>query len=299
MVKSFSELRNSSNTLKKIQEKVKKTDYKDDRFWSCEMDKAGTGSAVIRFLPPPQGEELPFQKRYHYYFKGPSGKTFYENCPTSIRNEGSPILDYNNKLWERAKNGDKAAEKQARDQKRRVKYFTNVYVVKDPANPENEGKVFLFEFGPAIFKKIEAMIEPKFEDDQPVNVFDFWEGANFKLRITRDGEYASYDNSTFDNPGPLFEDDEKLKQVWEAQHSLTQFVAPELFKDNEALAKKFFDIIEESADYSKTVEEDSVEDDAELDSKMDELLNSSDDDILEDTSEIDELDDIKSLLEDD
>jgi len=304
MTKSFSELRKQKSNFKNLQDSLKtKKDYSDDRFWSAQMDKAGNGSAVIRFLPAPQGEELPYIKRFEYGFSrsvGDSKKWFINNCPTTIGGE-SPVLEANNKLWEA---GGEDNEKTARDRKRRVSYFTNIMVIKDPANPDNEGKIFLFKFGPAIFKKLEEAVAPKFDDEDPINIFDFWEGANFKLRITKESGYANYDSSQFDKVKPLSDDDKVLQDIWETKmHSLKQFIAPDQFKSYEELDKEFNRFLGVEGDKAaKSADEDSLDEDlasiAKAQTKGDEAFD--DDDNLDDISleDDDDMEDLQKLLED-
>ena len=197
----------------------------DDRIWKLDVDKSGNGYAVIRFLPAPEGEDLPFVKLYSHAFQGPGG-WFIENSLTTL-NKKDPVSEYNSTLWNR---GDEAGKEQARKQKRRLTYMSNIYVVKDPANPDNEGKTFLFRYGKKLFDKINDIMNPEFEDESPVNPFDLWEGANFKMKIRNLEGYRNYDKSEFDKPSPLSEDEETLERVWSSEHSLNEFLDPKNFK---------------------------------------------------------------------
>ena len=206
----------------------------DDRFWKPEMDKTGVGSAVIRFLPSPDGEELPWAKIYSHAFKGPGG-WYIENSLTTNNNGKDPVSEYNRELWNSGNDKDKET---VRRQKRKLSYYSNIYVVKDPANPDNEGKVFLYKFGKKIFDKILTAVKPEFDDETPVNVFDFWTGANFRLKIKKVDGYWNYDKSEFDAPSPLLDDDDALEAVWNKQYSLAALVAPDQFKSYEVLVKR-------------------------------------------------------------
>jgi hypothetical protein len=205
----------------------------DDRFWKPEMDKSGTGSAVIRFLPAPDGEELPWIKMYSHGFQGPGG-WFIENSLTTI-GQKDPVSDYNRELWNTGSENDKET---VRKQKRKLSYYSNIYVVKDPLHPENEGKVFLFKFGKKIFDKILNSMQPEFEDEEPINPFDFWSGANFKLKIRKVEGYWNYDKSEFDKSAPLLSDDEAMEALWKKEYSLSAIVAPDQFKSYEELEKR-------------------------------------------------------------
>ena len=206
----------------------------DDRFWKPTVDKAGNGQAVLRFLPAPAGEELPWVRVFDHGFQGPTGKWYIENSLTTI-NKPDPVGELNSELWN---SGIEANKEIARKQKRRLSYISNVLVVRDPANPANEGKVFLYKYGKKIFDKIKDVMQPTFEDEKPVNPFDLWEGANFKLRIRQVEGYRNYDKSEFDGPTPLDEDEDKLEQVWKNAHSLATFLDPSNFKSYDELKAK-------------------------------------------------------------
>jgi hypothetical protein len=205
----------------------------DDRLWKPEMDKTGVGSAVIRFLPAPDGEELPWAKMYTHAFQGPGG-WYIENSLTTM-GQKDPISEYNRGLWNSGSEKDKET---VRKQKRKLSYYSNVYVVKDPANPANEGKVFLFKYGKKIFDKILNAMQPEFDDEDPINPFDFWQGANFKIKIVKKDGYWNYDKSEFDRVGPLLDDDDAMEAIWKKEYSLTAITAPDQFKSYEDLEKR-------------------------------------------------------------
>ena len=206
----------------------------DDRFWKPEVDKSGNGFAVIRFLPEPQGEDLPWVRMFDHGFQGPGG-WYIENSLTTI-GEKDPVGEFNSQLWN---NGTDAGKEQARKQKRRLSYYANIYVVKDPANPANEGKVFLYKFGKKIFDKLNEAMNPEFEDETPMNPFDFWEGADFKLKIRNVEGYRNYDKSEFDSSTPLLNgDDDELEKVYNTMYSLQDFVDPKHFKSFDELKAK-------------------------------------------------------------
>ena len=205
----------------------------DDRLWKPELDKTGNGYAVIRFLPAPNGEDIPWAKMYSHAFQGPGG-WFIENSLTTTGGK-DPVSEYNRELWNSGNESDKDV---VRKQKRKLSYYANIYVVKDPTNPQNEGKVFLYKFGKKIFDKVMESMQPEFEDETPINPFDFWQGANFKLKIVKKDGYWNYDKSEFDAVSPLLEDDDALEALWKKQYSLTAVTAPDQFKTYEDLEKR-------------------------------------------------------------
>ena len=208
---------------------------KDERFWQPEVDKAGNGQAVIRFLPPPKGEDLPWARIWHHAFQSPTtGKWYIENSLTTL-NKPDPVSELNTELWHTGREKDKDT---ARAQKRKLSYISNIYVVKDPANPQNEGKAFLYKYGKKIFDKIKDVMQPQFDDEDPINPFDFWKGANFKLKIRNVEGYRNYDKSDFSDVSPLSDDDDKLENIWSGEHSLVEFTDPKNFKNYEDLKKK-------------------------------------------------------------
>ena len=235
-----------SNTLDKLLASVQeenapqeKKSYVDERLWKPELDKSGTGSAVIRFLPAVDGEELPWTKLWKHAFQGPTGKWYIENSLTTL-NQKDPVSEFNTSLWNTGIESDKET---ARKQKRKLEYYSNIYVVNDPKHPENNGKVFLFRYGKKIFDKIMAAMQPEFEDETPINPFDFWEGANFKLKIRKVDGYWNYDKSEFDSVSALLDDDAKLDATWKTQYPLADFHAPSNFKSYEELKKRLDDVL--------------------------------------------------------
>ena len=205
----------------------------DERTWKLDVDKSGNGYAVIRFLPAPEGEDLPFVKLYSHAFQGPGG-WYIENSLTTL-GQKDPVSEYNTQLWN---NGTDAGKETARKQKRKLTYMSNIYVVKDPANPENEGKVFLFKYGKKIFDKLTAAMQPEFEDEEAIDPFDFWQGANFKLKAKNVAGYRNYDSSEFAAVSPLLDDDDALEALWKKQFSLAEIVAADQFKSYEDLKKR-------------------------------------------------------------
>ena len=206
----------------------------DDRFWKPEVDKGGNGYAVVRFLPAPEGCELPWAQVWSHAFQGPGG-WYIENSLTTIGGK-DPVGEYNRELWNSGSDRDKET---ARKQKRKLSYYTNIYVVNDPAHPENEGKVFIYKFGKKIFDKITEAMQPQFADEQAVNPFDFWEGANFKLKIRKVEGYWNYDKSEFDKPSALLADDDKLERIYKNLVNLNEFSDAKNFKPYEELKKRF------------------------------------------------------------
>jgi hypothetical protein len=211
-----------------------KKSYKDDRLWKPVMDKSGNGYAVIRFLPAVEGEDMPWAKVWNHAFQGPTGQWYIENSLTTV-GQNDPVSEMNSAYWNSGVESDKEI---ARKQKRKLQYFANIYVVEDSVNPENEGKVMLYRFGKKIFDKCMEAMQPAFKDETAVNPFDFWEGANFKLKLRMVEGYWNYDKSEFSAPSPLFDDDDKLEEVWKKQYPLSEFSAATNFKSYEELKKR-------------------------------------------------------------
>ena len=210
----------------------------DDRLWKLEVDKGGNGYAVIRFLPAPDGEDLPLVKLYSHAFQGPGG-WYIENSLTTL-GQKDPVSEYNSQLWN---NGTDAGKDTARKQKRKLTYISNIYVVKDPANPENEGKVFLYKYGKKIFDKLTAAMQPEFEDEEAIDPFDFWQGANFKLKAKNVAGYRNYDSSEFAATSALLDDDDAMEAVWKKEHSLAELVAADQFKSYDELKTRLSNVL--------------------------------------------------------
>lgn len=218
----------------------------DDRFWSPTVDKAGNGYAVIRFLPAPPNEDFPFVRVFDHGFQGPGG-WYIENSLTTI-GKNDPVSEYNSKLWN---SGIEANKEIARKQKRRLHYISNVYIVSDSGNPDNEGKVFLYKYGKKIFDKLNEAMNPQFADEEAVNPFDLWAGANFKLKIRNVEGYRNYDKSEFDKAGPLFNEDDAMEAVWKKEHSLQTFLDASNFKSYDELQAKLMKVLGEDTGRSK------------------------------------------------
>ena len=236
---SFADLKKKSGSFEKLQAELEKTNnpvtsFADDRFWKPELDKSGNGYAVIRFLPQPTGEDLPWVRIWSHAFKGPGG-WYIENSLTTL-NKKDPVSEYNTELWNSGLESDKET---ARKQKRILKYYSNILVVNDPKHPENEGKVFLYRFGKKIFDKLTEAMSPQFEDETALNPFDFWEGANFKLKVRKVDGYWNYDKSEFEGTSALLDgDDAKLEDVYGKLHSLKKFLEEDNFKPYDEIRSK-------------------------------------------------------------
>ena len=229
---SFQDLLAKADTLNKSEAKS----GPDERLWKPEVDKAGNGYAVIRFLPAPNGEDLPWAQVWTHAFQGPGG-WYIENSLTTLGKK-DPVSDLNRELWNSGGEGS-PQRAQARNQKRKLNYYSNIYVVKDSANPENEGKVFLYRYGKKIFDKIMESMQPAFEDETPVNPFDLWKGADFKLKITKVAGFWNYDKSEFDAPATLGDlSDKELEGIWKQEHSLSAYNADDQFKSYEELKER-------------------------------------------------------------
>ena len=258
-----------SELTKKLESAEKKNSYQDDRFWKPTLDKASNGMAVFRFLPAPENEDMPWAKLYTHAFKV-GGRWYIENSRTTI-GEKDPVSEMNSELWNSGLESDKDI---ARDRKRKLSYISNILVLKDPGAPENEGKVFLYKYGVKIFNKIQEAMQPEFDDEDPINPFDYWAGANFKLKVRKVGGYINYDKSEFESPSELLGgEDSKLEELWKTQHSLQAFVAPDQFKTYDELKKKLQEVVGDDirateSDFvsQKTVEDVVVEDTTSSDS---------------------------------
>ena len=240
---------------------VEKQSYVDERLWKPELDKSGNGYAIIRFLPAPDGEEMPWVKLWNHAFQGPTGKWYIENSLTTL-NQKDPVSEYNSKLWNSGVESDKEI---ARKQKRKLQYYSNIYVVSDPKHPENEGKVFLFRYGKKIYEKVMEALQPQFEDEKAVNPFDFWEGANFKLKIRKVDGYWNYDKSEFDSASKLNEDDSELDKIWKSEYSLKDFLAASNFKTYDELKNRLDDVLTGSQSTSGSAENVELDDTPEVD----------------------------------
>ena len=225
-LKKSSSLDKLLNAVKEDSAPQDKKSYKDDRLWKPVLDKAGNGYAVIRFLPAVDGEDLPWAKVWNHAFQGPTGQWYIENSLTTI-SQKDPVSEHNTRLWNTGLESDKEI---ARKQKRKLQYFSNIYVVSDAKHPENEGKVFLYRYGKKIFDKIMEAMQPAFEDEKAINPFDFWEGANFKLKIRKVDGFWNYDKSEFDAVSPLFDDDAEIETLWKMQYPLAEHTAATNFK---------------------------------------------------------------------
>ena len=239
--------KNRSKSLEKLNEQLTKitsksySDPNEGKYWKPTRDQAGNGFAIIRFLDSPQGEDMPFVRLWDHGFKGPGG-WYIENSLTTI-GQPDPVSELNSKLWNVNNDDGSPERKQARDQKRRLHYISNVYIIKDSGNPENEGKVFLFKYGKKIWDKLNDLMNPSFEDEKPVNPFDLWEGANFRLKIRMFEGYPNYDKSEFDSPSAFFEDDGEIERVWKQSHSLKDVIDPKNFKPYDELKAKMHRVL--------------------------------------------------------
>ena len=239
-----------------------KKSYVDERLWKPVMDKSGNGYAVIRFLPAVEGEDMPWAKVWNHAFQGPTGQWYIENSLTTL-GQNDPVSEMNSAYWNSGVESDKEI---ARRQKRKLQYFANIYVVQDQANPENEGKVMLYRFGKKIFDKVMDAMQPEFPDDTPVNPFDFWEGANFKLKLRKVEGYWNYDKSEFSTPSALFDDDDQLEEVWKKQYPLAEFTAASNFKSYDELKKRLDAVLTGTAKVGNATEV--MEDAPSVDSKV-------------------------------
>ena len=255
-----------NNSLDKLLARVAKDEsptekksYKDDRQFKAQVDKSGNGYAVLRFLPAPEGEELPWARVWNHAFQGPTGLWYIENSLTTL-NQKDPVSEHNTQLWNSGIESDKEI---ARKQKRKLQYYSNILVITDSSNPQNEGKVMLYKYGKKIFDKLMEAMQPAFEDEQPINPFDPFEGANFKLKIRKVDGYWNYDKSEFSAPSPIFESDDEIEEVINKQYPLSEFSSPDNFKSYDELKTRLNNVLsgKQSAGRSigETIDEDEKE----------------------------------------
>jgi hypothetical protein len=255
---SFQSLKRNSNSLEKLNKEIEKINkpnenQSDENFWKPEVDKAGNGYAVIRFLPSPpaDGDDgLPWVKMFSHGFEGPGG-WYIENSLTTL-NQKDPVSEHNSELWN---SGIDANKEIARKQKRRLSYISNVYVVEDPAHPENNGKVFLYKYGKIIFDKVSGAMHPEFKDETPINPFDLWAGANFKIKIRKVDGFQNYDKSEFDSPAPLLDDDKALETIWNQEYSLLDLISEKNFKSYDQLKGRLDKVLGLNGSVPKTTVE--------------------------------------------
>lgn len=263
---TFSNLKKQStlgNLTAKLVKEVEKlnsgSNGADERLWKPEVDSTGNGYSVIRFLPAPEGEELPWAKLYNHAFQG-TGGWLIDNCLTTLGSK-CPICESNSLLWN---SGSDANKEIARARKRKLYYYSNIYVIKDPKNPENEGKVFLFKYGKKIFDKIQTAMKPEFEDEASVNPFDMWKGADFKLKIKKVAGYWNYDSSEFSPSAPLLGgDDDVLEELWKKQYSLSDIISEDKFKSYDNLSSRLDVVLGKSSSTKSSFVDESVSDEDE------------------------------------
>ena len=256
---SFANLKRQSGNLDKLSKAIEalntnsESSDKSDNFWRPQVDKAGNGMAIIRFLPAPGADgddSLPWVKMHSHGFQGPGG-WLIDNCLTT-KNQQCPVCEHNSALWN---SGIEANKEIVRKQKRKLNYIANVYIVSDPANKENEGQVKLFKFGKKIFDKITEAMNPQFEDEQAINPFDLWKGANFKLKIRKVDGFQNYDKSEFDSSAPLLNDDDALEKIWQSEYSLQEQISDKEFKTYDVLKARLDKVLGLNGDAPRTTVE--------------------------------------------
>jgi len=246
---SFKEMKknrmaNLESLSKQVEKLAEKPSYEDERIWKLERDKTGNGYAVIRFLPAKEGEDVPWVRIWTHGFKGPGG-WYIENSLTTLGKD-DPVSKANTALWNSGIDSDKNI---ARERRRKLNYYSNIYIMEDAANPNNVGKVFLFRYGKKIFEKITGVMNPEFADETPLNPFDLWEGANFKIKMRQVDGFPNYDKSEFTDKCPLADDEKKLEEVWKQQYSLNEITEEKNFKNYAELEARFNTVIARSDQY--------------------------------------------------
>ena len=271
---SFKEMKknrmaNLESLSKQVEKLAEKPSYEDERIWKLERDKTGNGYAVIRFLPAKEGEDVPWQRIWTHGFKGPGG-WYIENSLTTLGKD-DPVSKANTALWNSGIDSDKNI---ARERRRKLNYYSNIYIVEDAANPQNEGKVFLFRYGKKIFEKITGVMNPEFADETPLNPFDLWEGANFKIKMRQVDGFPNYDKSEFTESCPLAGDEKKLEDVWKQQYSLNEIIEEKNFKNYAELEARFNTVVarDVGGEFVGTIEE-STDDAVATGEKTDDTLD--------------------------
>ena len=269
---SFKEMKknrmaNLESLSKQVEKLAEKPSYEDERIWKLERDKTGNGYAIIRFLPAKEGEDVPWVRIWTHGFKGPGG-WYIENSLTTLGKD-DPVSKANTALWNSGIDSDKNI---ARERRRKLNYYSNIYVVEDAANPQNEGKVFLFRYGKKIFEKITGVMNPEFKDETPMNPFDLWEGANFKMKMRQIDGFPNYDKSEFTEVCSLVGDEKELEEVWNQQYSLTEITEEKNFKNYAELEARFNTVIANSGTEVGTIEE-STDDSVATGEKTDDTLD--------------------------
>jgi len=234
---------NLESLSKQVEKLAEKPSYEDERIWKLERDKSGNGYAVIRFLPASDGEDVPWVRIWTHGFKGPGG-WYIENSLTTLGKD-DPVSKANTALWNSGIDSDKNI---ARERRRKLNYYSNIYIVEDSMNPDNVGKVFLFRYGKKIFEKITGVMNPEFADETPLNPFDLWEGSNFKMKMRQVDGFPNYDKSEFTDKCPLVDDENKLEEIWKQQYSLTEVTEEKNFKNYAELEARFNTVIARKGD---------------------------------------------------
>ena len=270
---SFKEMKknrmaNLESLSKQVEKLAEKPSYEDERIWKLERDKTGNGYAVIRFLPAPPKEDVPWVRVWTHGFKGPGG-WYIENSLTTLGKD-DPVSKANTALWNSGIDSDKNI---ARERRRKLNYYSNIYIVEDAANPQNEGKVFLFRYGKKIFEKITGVMNPEFKDETPMNPFDLWEGANFKMKMRQVDGFPNYDKSVFTEVCPLGGDEKELEEVWNQQYSLTEITEEKNFKNYAELEARFNTVIAHQGDEFVGTIEESTSDPVATGEKTDDTLD--------------------------
>ena len=245
---SFKEMKknrmaNLESLSKQVEKLAEKPSYEDERIWKLERDKTGNGYAIIRFLPAAVNEDVPWVRIWTHGFKGPGG-WYIENSLTTLGKD-DPVSKANTALWNSGIDSDKNI---ARERRRKLNYYSNIYVIEDSMNPDNEGKVFLFRYGKKIFEKITGVMNPEFADETPLNPFDFWEGANFKMKMRQVEGFPNYDKSEFTDVVPLSEDEKKMEEIWGQQYPLNEIIEEKNFKQYAELEARFNTVIAHKGD---------------------------------------------------
>lgn len=294
--KTFDQLKKNSNTLSKdlfskLKQSKEKKSYDDDRFWKAKQDSAGNASAVIRFLPSPDTDE-PFIQLFAHGFQN-NGKFFIHNCPTT-KGKTCPVCDSNKQLWNSGLDSDKDI---ARDRKRRQSFISNILVVNDPANPDNNGKVFLFKYGKKIHEKVLDAMIPEDITESPVDVFNMFEGVNFKLKIKKVAGYTNFDSSVFDQKVTAICDgkEDLMKQVFASSHSLAAFLADDQFKSHDDLEKELNKVLGNTTNRRSTIEDSVESDSGDTNAQLEELIKAK----MNKASKFDEEDNIPTSFDSD
>lgn len=237
--------KNKGNFLETLNQKIKESNTTfepDARYFQVTKDKAGNGVALVRFLP---GKDTPWVRYWSHSFEY-NGGWYIENSRTSLK-EDDPVSEYNKLLWDSGKEEYKEFVSLKPGTKRKLNYVSNIYVIEDPANPENNGKVFLYQYGAKIYDKIKALMQPSIKTLPPVNPFNPFDGANLQIIIKKVAGYPNYDDTKFIQEGSKLGNDDEIEKIYNQQYDLEDILKESNFKPYEKLKARLIKVLGKNA----------------------------------------------------